>query len=125
MGPFKMVSAMSESPGVCMFCYGNPPGDDGNPMPCITAEGVDYDWGETPYICQECASVIADLIDRVDDAEFKSVDEELTHTRIQLEELKAEHEALVERVKQMLAGNKAKAETRAQLKTGKEKSVSG
>src|SRR5687768_16962205 len=113
----QLVKAMKQSPGVCLFCHGNPPGDDGQLQPAITDPEVDYDWGETPYICMFCAGLIADLIDRVPAQAHDKLKQEAEDAITQLEELKAEHEALTERVHRMLEGARARKEVKDQVVT--------
>jgi hypothetical protein len=50
-------------PQHCMFC-GSTPSRDGRVLEMVTCEGMDINWGETPYICWDCCGIISDLIGR-------------------------------------------------------------
>lgn len=106
----RLVDQMTEIPGECALCGGNPPGDDGRPQKAIWAEGVDIDWGSALYICGECSRVIADLIGRVpqDDHDklvqrYQKLDGE--HTK-----LLRRHGRLRSNARAVVSGEKAKKE---------------
>ena len=77
-----LVQGMENTPNACAICAGNPIDEDGSQRPAIFAEGVDIDWGNSLYICLDCANIIASLVHRPD-GEY-------------VEQLEAKHEALME-----------------------------
>lgn len=51
------------APNRCMFCACTPR-ENGHVLNMVTCEGMDINWGETPYICMVCCGIIADLVGR-------------------------------------------------------------
>jgi hypothetical protein len=51
-------------PQRCMFCACTPVDEHKRILKMVTCEGMDINWGETPYICMICCGIIADLIGR-------------------------------------------------------------
>lgn len=86
---FQLTHGMPLQPNTCLTCSCNPTNPDGSQMMAVFAEGVDVDWGNSVYICMECADLVADLIGRVP-REFSD------KTEAELEALKVEHTELIE-----------------------------
>lgn len=59
----RLVDQMTENPGHCVACGGNPIDIDGNPQIAVDLD-VDVNWGDSAYLCVECINLIADLIER-------------------------------------------------------------
>src|SRR5262252_5334435 len=61
----ELVKGMPLVPNACVLC-GNNPADDltGEQLEHVFAPGVDVDWGSSVYICNGCANIIADLMER-------------------------------------------------------------
>lgn len=101
MGPATMP------PGTCFICACTPVDEtkeDHPILPFIWPEGMDINWGETPYICMTCVGLMADMIDRPS-AEtvqkvFKGAKAQKTHN----ETLMAANKELQELVKGLLEG---------------------
>lgn len=93
---FSLTTGMPEQPNTCLTCGCNPTNPDGSQMQAVFAEGVDIDWGNSVYICWECANLIADLMGRVPRAFSDKTEEEL-------DELHKEHSELVEQHAQLQA----------------------
>lgn len=94
-------------PGSCFICSTSPvdEDDENHPiMPFIYPEGMDINWGETPYICMTCVGIMADLIGR---PETKKVDAVLRGVKMQKkhnEKLVAENKELRSLMEGLLAG---------------------
>jgi hypothetical protein len=104
--PLVLVDGMPLEPHACVCCSKGPRGGDGEIRKNIFAEAVDINWGDSVYICPECAVRMAELMGYVtpEDAE------ELKRRIKELEEIEQAHEALKERVHKILEGNRAKKE---------------
>jgi hypothetical protein len=82
--------------------------EEGRPKEAIDTN-VDVDWGNNLYICSECASVIADLLGRVEVEDHQDL-------KLKHRELKNSHKALRTKFKalerdynRVVAGRKAEA----------------
>lgn len=108
--PIIEVEAMTEQPGTCMNCGGSSFVDGELQRPIFEFQGIDINWGDTPYICAECVKILCDLAGRVTHEEH----DEVVATRDQLSEqlttLGEEHEELKSRVNRMLDGARARRE---------------
>lgn len=60
-------------PGDCFICSCRPVDEKGELYEFVYVEGMDINWGETPYICWDCAGIIADLIGRPEAEKIKAV----------------------------------------------------
>lgn len=80
---------MSQSPYCCINCSMTPSHQDGTYKDSILCEEVDVNWGDSVYICWDCAELIADLVGRATRGGFDDMKEEL-------KELTAEHRQLLE-----------------------------
>lgn len=87
---FTLTHGMPLQPNTCLTCGCNPTNPDGSQMEAVFAEGVDVDWGNSVYICMECANLIADLVSRVP-REFSD------KTEAELDDLRREHSELLEK----------------------------
>lgn len=90
MPEIQLVDVMVKAPGRCGICNTTPT-EGGKPKPAIDT-CVDVDWGNNFYICDECANVICDLLDRVDADEVREM-------RRQHDELKKDHKRLLQSYK--------------------------
>jgi hypothetical protein len=110
--PIVEVLAMSEQPGTCFHCGGSPTVDDEIQHPIIEFQGIDINWGDTPYLCAECVGILCDLVGRVTVREHGDVLAERDQLSKELETLQEEHQELNSRVSRMLDGAKAKREAK-------------
>jgi hypothetical protein len=97
----------SNPPGDCFICSCRPVDEEGELREFIYPEGMDINWGETPYICWDCAGIMADLIGRPDAEKIKAV---LRGARLQKKhntKLLAENEELRTSLQALLDGREA------------------
>jgi len=88
IAPLEIVKGMELTPQACVICANNPADElTGEQQQAIFAPGVDYDWGNSLYICKSCGEKIADLLGRVPIEEHEELKEEF-------EDLKEEHDDL-------------------------------
>ena len=88
--PLKRIDGMPEQPYTCACCGQGPTTNEGEIKKVIWAEGVDIDWGNSLYICWDCAELVSDLCGRVTREGFDRLEKEL-------EELRERHVALLEK----------------------------
>jgi hypothetical protein len=110
--PIVEVEAMSEQPGTCFHCGGSPTVDDEIQHPIIEFQGIDINWGDTPYLCAECVGILCDLVGRVTVKEHEDVVGERDQLSEKLQGEQEAHQALQERVNRMLDGAKARREAK-------------
>lgn len=91
-------------PNRCMFCACAPVDSAKNIMPMVTCEGMDINWGETPYICMTCCGIIADLIGRPDEITVKKVYKGAKAQKEHNEKLVKENNKLTELVEGLIEG---------------------
>jgi hypothetical protein len=113
--PIVEVEAMSEQPGTCFHCGGSPTVDDEVQHPIIEFQGIDINWGDTPYLCAECVGILCDLVGRVTVKEHADVVAERDQLSEKLKELGEEHQALESRVSRMLDGARARKEQKEKV----------
>jgi hypothetical protein len=53
---------MDQQPGICASCHSQPANEDGVPKPAVLAVGVDINWGDSLYLCEECVFVAGELL---------------------------------------------------------------
>lgn len=109
----EFVDVMSEEPGHCTLCHGTPTDMDGHPLPSIHVPGLDVNWGESVYICLECAGVIADLIERVDEEEHRALQKEYQQISKEYAKVRRAYAKVSKRLKAIVAGEKAKKEVKS------------
>lgn len=100
----RRVQGMPLMPHTCLLCGQGPTSNDGATRDVIFAEGVDVDWGNSVYICWECAELIADLVKRV--------------TREGFDKLEATHEALTTEHAELLGKYTEQEETLDTIRRG-------
>ena len=94
-------------PGDCFICSCKPVDEEGRPREFVYPEGMDINWGEVPYICWDCAGIIADLVGRPDAEKIRAV---VRGARLQKKhnvKLGAENEELRAAVTALLEGRDA------------------
>lgn len=109
---WKRVSSMTNQPGCCLVCGGNPTDVEGNQQPSLHAEGIDVNWGDDLYLCWECVNLIADLIWRVPREDFDKMSQDLWDTEKELDELKKDHKKLQAQMLRIVDGAKARKEVK-------------
>jgi len=102
-----IVHAMELSPYTCLLCSTNPVDDDGNPKKSIFAEGVDVDWGNSVYICEECGDLIVDLMGRSTKEGFDRVTAQRDDLREKYNALLTDYEEQQELVDKIREGSEA------------------
>jgi hypothetical protein len=119
------VDAMRLKPYKCIACGGTPRDDtvEGKPnMQAYFAEGVDYDWGKSLYLCGNCVRVLGLLRGMVDVGPHEKMKAELARVKGELKEARAERDGVQSRIDRMLDGVAAKKESQAaRAKKTKEK----
>lgn len=106
----ERVEMMEEQPGVCAACGCQPSDEEGVPKPAILASGVDINWGDSLYLCEECVFVAGELLGmmRVEKAtELKSRNKFLEKQNEKLIKKAQKAKDIASRV---LAGKKAEKE---------------
>lgn len=109
----ELVDQMTEQPGACILCGGNPPGPDGQTRPAIHAVGLDVNWGDSVYVCGECADLIADLIGRVDEKEHKALQHDYRKLSKAHAKLTRQYRELKNRTRRIVDGERAKKEVKS------------
>ena len=99
--------------GDCLLC-GCTPLDELEPnrptLPMIHQVGGDVNWGEQVNICQVCAGVIADLIDRPEAGKIEKLQTALTSVREKYEATAQELEETKVKIDKYVKGRKAEKE---------------
>ncbi len=91
--PLVLVHGMPDTPNACAICGGNAYDEvKGEQQDAIWAEGIDIDWGNSLYICLECAHIIANLIDRATQKGFDKVVAERDGLKAELEVLQEKYD---------------------------------
>jgi len=97
----------------CIFCNCVPHDDTKEnrpPLDMFHARGVDVNWGEDANICQICAGVMADMMDRPSAEAHEKLYKQARQSADKYNELLAKYEAQSERIRTILAGRKATKE---------------
>lgn len=84
-------------PGVCALC-----GAANKP---VIDFGKQLDWYGAVYFCQDCIREIAEAIGYVPVGPFEELHNNLRSTKIELDQLKREHEVLKRAMADLLSGN--------------------
>lgn len=103
-----LVTGMPLQPHSCVCCGKGPRDENGEVRDNVFAEAVDINWGDSVYICPECGFVIGGLYGMLREDEVEELQRELK----KLEGVEDKYKKLNERVKKILAGNKAKKEVK-------------
>lgn len=103
IAPLELVKGMPLIPHACMLCSNNPVDEiNGGQQEAVFAPGVDYDWGNSAYICKSCGELIADLFGRVPLEEHTSLMGEYRDLKEAYEKLEDDNEkdrALLDRIR--------------------------
>lgn len=91
-------------PGDCFICSSRPVDEHGEPYEFVYPEGMDINWGETPYICRDCCGIIADLIGRPDEEKIKAAVRGARLQKKHNEKLVDQNEELTKLMKGLLEG---------------------
>lgn len=114
-GTMEVVPNMSLPPGHCGICRKTPMDARGNPEPVIKT-GVDVNWGEELYICNDCATVIGILAELEDMDVVAKIRADLAQAEKAVEDLTEERDTLQARIDRMIDGAKARREAKAKKK---------
>lgn len=101
--------------GPCIICNCSPVDEtvEGRPMlPMFHAVGVDVNWGEDCNICQVCAGVMADMLNRPDELKVARLSKAHQALVEDHEKLSSTFESYRDRVKDLIEGKKAQKELR-------------
>lgn len=109
-GHLEVVPTMQENPGCCAFCAQNPMDEDNTPLPAIQVVGVDFDWGNTVYVCSTCCGLIADLMGRVTTEDHEKLQEQYKFTKKRLKAEVKKSGEILRVAKTVAAGDKNRAE---------------
>lgn len=116
MGAKLKLETMRGTAPHCTFCRGVPRDDDNEPLPGATAEGVDVNWGDNLYICQDCIAIGGELIGMLTPVESEKLRKQIEFRNRQVEKLQGQIQKLEDRVERMLTGAKAVSEAKAERK---------
>jgi len=105
----KLVDQMTENPAQCMFC-GTTPSHDGKALPAIEAEGIDYDWGLTPYVCSECVGIMAQLMGYITPEVRGDLERELRELSSRHSKLLTKYRNMKARVRNVTRGERSRRE---------------
>lgn len=106
----ERVEVMSESPGTCAACGSQPSDEEGNPKPAIEAVGVDVDWGNSLYLCEECVFVAGELLGMVTKDKAEILTSRNKFLEKQNKKLQKKIEKISTKAKALIAGKKAEKE---------------
>lgn len=109
-GDLEVVAVMDEIPGCCALCGQTPMDEENNPLPAIKVVGIDFDWGNTVYICDECSNVICDLTGRVTEDEHNRVLEGYKFTKKRLKAEVKKSGKILQAAKTVAYGDKSREE---------------
>lgn len=104
-----LVTGMPLEPHACVVCARGPRDNDGNIRENVFAEAVDINWGDSVYVCPECAGLMANLFGYLAPDDVKELEARVK----ELEETEVDYKKLKKRVKTMLDGGRARKEVRA------------
>lgn len=102
--------------GTCIICNCYPRDETQEAhvyLPMFHAVGVDVNWGEDCNICQICAGVMADMMERRSQEEYITLAERHSKLLSEHAELKGQFEEQKERISAILKGRKAQKEQAA------------
>jgi outer membrane murein-binding lipoprotein Lpp len=119
MGAKLLLEIMRGTAPHCTFCHGVPREDgvlEGGPLPGVTAQGVDVNWGDNLYICQDCIRVAGELIGMIPTVKAEKLEKQIDFRNKQVEKLQAQNEKLQAQMDAMLAGAQAAREAKAAAK---------
>lgn len=110
-----LVQRMTMAPARCMICgMGNVPDGDTKIIGPFIDLGLDYNWGDSGYLCMKDAGKIAALAEWVTPDEMKDVVRQLKAKETEIHELKAKYDILLrkarEQKKSLLRISQGKAE---------------
>lgn len=97
-------------PACCFICAGTPvdEDDESHPLlPFVYPEGMDINWGETPYMCWTCVGLMADLIGRPDAEKIKAAVRGARLMKKHNERLVSQNDELKASLKAVLEGSEA------------------
>lgn len=75
-GAIVLTDRITQPPGCCLLCASNPVDEtkaEKPLLPFIHVPGLDVNWGDSVYICWNCAGVMADLLGRPAEEKVKAV----------------------------------------------------
>jgi hypothetical protein len=108
------VQGMKLPPQHCTACGSTGEYKEGEgPPDAYFAEAVDVNWGQALYLCDSCVRILGTLRGMMDVENVTELQQELTDTTEQLDDLQISYDALQDRVERMLGGVKAKKEIQA------------
>jgi hypothetical protein len=113
MSRWVVVPAMHLKPYRCIAC-GSTPRDTTQPdRPNLQAyfrEGVDVNFGDSVFLCEECVKVLGQLRGMVDVSVHEKLIRELNRISSERDQIQEELEATQDRIERMLDGVRAKKE---------------
>lgn len=118
MAELQLVDTMSQIPGHCLLCNCVPKDETKEvptPLPAVHAVGLDVDWGNSVYICWNCAGLIADLVDRPAEEKVLKVTSRLKFEKARADKATQRVDELEKRIKVMVEGRKAVKASKEEL----------
>src|SRR3954464_9236937 len=102
---WSVVPAMHLKPYRCIAC-GSTPRDTTHPnrpnLQAYFAEGIDVNFGDSVFLCDDCVRVLGQLRGMVDVDVHEKVKKELKDLKVKFEELTRDYGVLDDRVERML-----------------------
>lgn len=119
--------AMHLKPYRCIAC-GSTPRDTAHPnrpqLQCYFAEGIDVNYGDSVFLCEECVKVLGQLRGMVDVEDHEKLKNSYDLLLGKYEQLEDDFEEQESRINRMLDGVKAKKESQAARKKPAREKVS-
>lgn len=112
----ERVTGMGLTPHACVLCAGNPVDElTGKQKDAVFAPGVDVNWGNSVYICEECVDVIAELFGRVSEEDHSLLLVKHADLAAEFEKLQATNERLENLLKKAVEGKRAEDKIRKRV----------
>src|SRR5690348_15074979 len=88
-----LVETMVQAPCACMMCgKGNIPDRETGRLGPFANLGIDYNWGDSGYLCEECVGKLAVLFDWISPDTKKEMEREIKKLRKNIHDLEGEIE---------------------------------
>src|ERR1700746_858474 len=103
-----LVETMVQAPNACMMCgKGNIPDRETGKIGPFANLGIDYNWGDSGYLCGDCVGILAVLFDWISPDSKKELEREIKALKKNIHDLEGEIE--MRRRRERTALKKARA----------------
>ena len=106
----ELVDRMDQMPGHCMLCNSQPAEADGKPKPAVFAAGVDVNWGDAAYVCEECGVVIGKLFGMITPEKAEELETRNSFLEKQNKKLQKKLDKITAKARALIEGKKAEKE---------------